>query len=80
MFEPADLAMKLMPEVLAPEAIVKAPVVMLELLLPEVVSKVILAAVPPVFATKAIAPVWLMIPLVIKLMFEPTALSVMAPA
>ena len=47
--------MKLIPT-LEPDPTVNAPVVIVDAFVPEVVSKVTLEALAPVFATKAMAP------------------------
>ena len=62
-----------------PLATVKLPVVMVDVLIPLVVSYRIVAAFPVVFATRLIAPVWLMMLLEEKVMLDPAALLVIVP-
>ena len=76
--DPADLPMKLIAEPELPAAIVKLPITIEESLLPVVVSKVILAAVPLVLAVKLMAPIWLISLFEVKLMLEPLR-AVMMP-
>ena len=65
--------MKLIAEVDVLAAIVNTPLTIEDVLSPVVVSKVILAALPLVLATKMSAPLWLISLLEMKLMFDPLA-------
>ena len=75
---PLLLARKLIAAVDVPVT-ATVPVPIRVVLLPAIVLNVMLAADVPVLATSAIAPFWSISLLDMKLILEPTALSVIAP-
>ena len=62
-----------------PDVIVRVPPVIVDVLVPRVVSYVTVDALPLVLAARLMAPVWLMMLLEVKLILLPLALTAIAP-